>query len=220
MREGPRIVDLRATAIDSLDLSGAAAHLRGGGLVAYPTETVYGLGGLCTTEIIARIRELKGRSPEKPFIAVVRSADDVSRLSWTAAARELARIFWPGALTLVLRDPEAAFPWGVRSADGAVAVRVSPHPVVMRLLDAVAAPLLSTSANAAGESPARSGGEALEVVRRLGAGSEMWVLDVGLLPPSGPSTVVDCTASHPVVLREGTVPLGRLRCVLPDIHGR
>lgn len=217
---GPTVVDLRGGDIDSMDLGGVADHVRRGGLVAYPTETVYGLGGLCTTEAVARLRALKEREPEKPFIAVVRSADDVAGLSWSAEARELARIFWPGALTLVLGDPDGVFPPGVRSPAGSVAVRVSPHPLVARLLAAVAAPLTSTSANVPGESPARSGAEALEVARTLGAGPDMWVLDAGTLPPSGPSTVIDCTDARCVVIREGTVPLGRLRCVLPEIHGR
>ncbi|MCG6987680.1 MAG: L-threonylcarbamoyladenylate synthase [Gemmatimonadetes bacterium] len=217
---GPTVMDLRGADIDSMDLGGVADHVRGGGLAAYPTETVYGLGGLCTPKAVARLRALKRREPEKPFIAVVRGVDDVAGLSWTAEARELARIFWPGALTLVLGDPDGVFPPGVRSPAGSVAVRVSPHPLVARLLAAVAAPLTSTSANVPGESPARSGTEALEVARTLGAGPEMWVLDAGTLPPSGPSTVIDCTNARCVVIREGTVPLGRLRCVLPEIHGR
>lgn len=217
---GPRVVDLRGSDPDVLDLDEVAGHIRGGGLVAYPTETVYGLGGLCTEAAVAGLGLLKRRDPNKPFIVVVRSVDDVAELSWTAEARELARIFWPGALTLVLPDPQRVFPQGVRSPAGTVAVRVSPHPVVARLLAAVGAPLTSTSANAPGAPPARSGADALEVVGALGAGPEVWVLDAGTLPPSGPSTVVDCTGVHPMVLREGTVPVGRLRCVLPDIHGR
>jgi L-threonylcarbamoyladenylate synthase len=217
---GPTVLDLRGAEVDSLELAGVADHVRGGGLVAYPTETVYGLGGLCTTEAVDRLRALKRREPEKPFIAVVRGVADVAGLSWSAEARELARIFWPGALTLVLGDPDGVFPPGVRTPAGTVAVRVSPHPLVARLLAAVGAPLTSTSANVPGESPALSGTRALDVVRALGAGPEMWVLDAGTLPPSGPSTVIDCTDARCVVVREGTVPLGRLRCALPDIHGR
>lgn len=220
MSAGPRVVDLRGADLDALDLDAVAAHIRDGGLVAYPTETVYGFGGLCTEASVGRLRTLKRREPEKPFIAVIRSVDDVRGLAWTPEARELAGIFWPGALTLVLPDPEGVFPAGVRSPSGAVAVRVSPHPLVRRLLDAVGAPLTSTSANVPGGPPAQSGAEALAVARRLEAGQETWVLDYGTLPPSSPSTVVDCTSAEPVVVREGTVPVGRLRCVLPEIHGR
>jgi tRNA A37 threonylcarbamoyladenosine synthetase subunit TsaC/SUA5/YrdC len=90
---------------------------------------------------------------------------------------------------------------------------------VQALLERLDAPLTSTSANAPGTEPARSGDEALAAARALDAGAEMLVLDAGTLPGSGPSTIVDCTGARPVVVREGTVPLHRLRCALPDIHG-
>lgn len=220
VKEGPRVVDLRGVDVDDYDLGAVADHVRGGGLLAYPTETVYGFGSACTHEAVNRLRGLKRRQADKPFLVVIRGMADVEALSWSGEARELARIFWPGSLTLVLRDPEGIFPPGVRSLSGVVAVRVSPHPLVTRLLDAVGSPLTSTSANVPGASPARSGTEALQMARSLGAGPEMWVLDAGTLPPSGPSTVVDCTGAQSVVVREGTVPLGRLRCALPEIHGR
>ncbi len=220
MSDGPSVMELRGVDLGAVDLGPVAEHLREGGLVAYPTETLYGFGGLCTEGAVGRLYALKHREPEQPFIVLIRQEDDAPGLSWTRSARELASIFWPGALTLVLPDPDGTFPAGVRSSSGAVAVRVSPHPVVCRLLDAVGAPITSTSANAPGGPPALSGTEALGVARTLGAGEEMWVLDQGTLPPSGPSTVVDCTGTEPVVVREGTVPIGRLRCVLPEIHGR
>jgi L-threonylcarbamoyladenylate synthase len=217
---GPVVVDVRAAGVASIDLGAAAEHVRRGGLLIYPTETVYGLGGLCTPDAVDRVRLLKRREADKPFIVLVATAAEVAGLGWTDEARELAGIFWPGSLTLVLPDPRGIFPAGVRSPRGAVAVRVSPHALVVRLLAAVGAPMTSTSVNAAGGPPARSGAEALRTARSLGAGSELWVLDAGTLPPSSPSTVVDCTGTHAVVVREGTVPVGRLRCVLPEIHGR
>jgi tRNA threonylcarbamoyl adenosine modification protein (Sua5/YciO/YrdC/YwlC family) len=168
---------------------------------------------------VAELRRLKGRTEDKPFIALVRSMEDAADLEWTDAARELVRFFWPGPLTLVLSDPLGIFPGGVRDErSGAVAVRVSPHPLVARLLDAVGGPLTSTSVNVAGASPVSSGTDAEAVVRRLGGGRVV-VLDVGTLPPSAPSTVLDCTAPEPVVLREGAVPVARLRCAVPEIHG-
>lgn len=217
---GPRVVDLRGVDIGSFDFVEVAAHVRAGGFVAYPTETVYGFGGLCTRGSVEGLRHLKRRQADKPFIAMIRDLADAERLSWSEEARELARIFWPGALTLVLRDPEGIFPSGVRGASEAVAVRVSPHPLVRRLLEVVGTPVTSTSANAPGQPPASSGSEALDVARSLGAGPEMWVLDIGVLPPSEPSTVVDCTGVEPVVLRAGTVPVTRLRCAVPEIHER
>ena len=220
MVSGPAILDLRGTLPTPSELAPVADHLRSGGLLAYPTETVYGFGGLCTPTEVERLRSLKRRAEDRPLLVLVRDAHAAAGLRWSDEARELASIFWPGALTLVLADPERIFPEGVRSADGGVAVRMSPHPLVAALLELLPTPLTSTSANAPGEAPARSGQEALHAAVTLGAGTEMLVLDGGHLPPSGPSTIVDCTGAAPVVIREGTLPLSRLRCALPALHAR
>ena len=218
MSEGPRRIDLRAD--PDADLSGAARHVAAGGLVAYPTETVYGVGGSTSEASVARLRRLKSREAERPFILLVESAEAIARLRWTSEARTLADSFWPGSLTLVLEDPLGIFPrWVSDAGRRAVAVRVSPHPVVARLLQAIGGPLTSTSLNAPGEPPASSGPEAVEVASRLGD-PDVLVLDVGTLPRSGPSTLVDCTGAGPVVLREGSIPTSRLRCAVPEIHGR
>jgi L-threonylcarbamoyladenylate synthase len=192
------------------------AHLRGGKVIAYPTETVYGLGGTIAPEAVTRVRALKSRDAGKPLIALVPSSDAVAGLRWTEEARELARIFWPGPLTLVLEDPLGIFPDGVRDEDTrAVGIRVSPHPLVVRLLAELGGPLTSTSLNAPGERPAASGVEALDVLRRLG-GHDVLLLDGGHLAPAKPSSVVDCTGPEPVVIREGAVTTNRLRCVVPQ----
>jgi L-threonylcarbamoyladenylate synthase len=166
------------------------------------------------------VRALKARDRDKPLIALVPSAHSVSELRWTDDARELARIFWPGPLTLVLEDPLGIFPPGVRHEDThAVGVRVSPHPLVARLLDGLGGPLTSTSLNAPGEAPAESGEDAVDVLRRLGA-PDVLVMDAGTLDPSLPSSVVDCTGRVPVVLREGAVPTSRIRCAVPSLEER
>jgi L-threonylcarbamoyladenylate synthase len=215
--EEPERLDLRGD--PDRDLSDVARHVRAGGLVAYPTETVYGVGGSLEEKAVDRLRRLKSREAARPFILLVESMAAVERLRWTPAARALAEAFWPGSLTLVLEDPLGIFPrWVSDSGRRAVGVRVSPHPLVARLLKEVGGPITSTSLNAPGEPPATSGSEAVEVIRRLG-GHDVLVLDVGTLPPSGPSTVVDCTGDEPVVLREGTIPTSRLRCANPRSHG-
>jgi L-threonylcarbamoyladenylate synthase len=201
------------------ELAPALAHLRGGGLLAYPTETVYGLGGAAEQAPLRRLLALKGRGGAHPVLLLVAGPDAVPGLVWTHAARELAEVFWPGAVTLVLSDPAATFPPGVRSSVGGVAVRQSAHPVAAALVRGLGAPITSTSANAPGEPPARTGGEAVTAASSLGVGpDELVLLDGGLLKPSAPSTVVDCTASVPRVLREGAVPLQRLRCVVTETH--
>lgn len=199
-------------------LAPAVAHARAGGLLAYPTATVYGFGGMLEPGAVEALLALKNRDRARPVLLLVRSADDTPGLVWTPAARELADVFWPGALTLVLADPEGRYPPGVRSEAGAVAVRQSAHPVAAGLVEALGAPITSTSANARGQPPAASGDEAAAVVRELQAGDRVLVLDVGRLPPSEPSTVVDCTGPECRVLRAGAVPVSRLRCVRPVIH--
>ena len=192
-------------------------HLRGGGLVAYPTETVYGFGCLLREPALARLVALKGRGADKPLLLLVPGRSAVAGLAWTEEARELAQVFWPGALTLVLGDPGGTFPAATRRRDGAVAVRESPHPLVRKLLALVGEPITSTSANREGEAPATDGDAALAVAEALGAGDEMWVLDQGALPASAPSTIVDCAGGEPRVLRAGATPAYRLRCVLGGI---
>ena len=212
-----RTLDLRAD--PDADLVEVVEHLRGGGVVAYPTETVYGLGGMCTARGVLGVQEFKGRGSHKPLIVLVDSAETVQGLGWTEGARELAKIFWPGPVTLVLRDPHGIFPPGVRSEEtGSVGVRVTPHPIAARLVAELGAPLTSTSLNRSGQTPVSSGHEAGELCAR--GATAVWVLNAGTLPPSGPSTVVDCTGNEPVVLREGIVPIGRLRCAIPEIHGQ
>ncbi len=198
------------------DLAKVVAHLERDGVIAYPTETVYGFGSLGTLSGIRRVYELKRRGRDKPLIALVPSAASVEALAWTDEAKKLASIFWPGAVTLVLGDPHGIFLSGVRSVDGTVAVRVSPQPIVGRLLERLGVPLTSTSLNEPDREPARSGTEAAAVIERLGR-SDVWLLDGGTLPESGPSTIIDCTSGTPTVLREGTVSVGRLRCVIPEI---
>ena len=211
-----RTVDFRAPPFDASALQAVADHLRSGGLVAYPTETVYGFGSGLDRNAVDRLLALKGRDPDRPLLVLIPEDDGTEGLRWTPEARLLAEVFWPGALTLVLADPEERFPPGVRSPEGGVAVRRSPHPVAAALVEALDAPLTSTSANPPGEPPARSAGEAALAARSLGAGDEMWVVDGGPLEPSPPSTIVDCSGPEPRVLRSGAVPTDRLRCVRPE----
>lgn len=213
----PARVDVRTEPYDPASLAAVVGHLRDGGLVAYPTETVYGFGCLARPEPVRRLLELKGREPDRPLLLLIPGPEAVSGLEWTPEARELARAFWPGAVTLVLADPARRFPPGVRSPRGGVAVRRTPHPVAQALVEALGEPLTSTSVNAPGDEPARTADEAEAVIRKLGCGDETWLLDGGALPPSEPSTIIDCTGPDLRVLREGAVPVSRLRCVRPEL---
>ncbi len=214
----PRVLDFGNYPVAGSELEPVVDHLRGGGLLAYPTETVYGLGGLVIEAVLDRLTAAKSRHPDKPFVLLVPSRESVSELIWPQEAVELADVFWPGSVTLVLRDADERFPGGVRSPSGTVAVRMSPHPLVRDLVGALGEPLISTSANAPGRPPALSADEALEAVGALSVETGTWVLDGGRLEASAPSTIIDCSGEEPVMLREGTVPLDRVRCVLPGVE--
>lgn len=199
-------------------LDPAVDHLRGGGLIAYPTETVYGFGGSVKDSAVGALTRLKRRGPGQSLLLLIEDPTTVSELEWPPVARELAGLFWPGPLTLVLADPQSRFPQGVRSRSGGVAVRQAGHPIARALVAALGGPLTSTSANAPGQPPARSAAEAVAAAAACGAPPDLLVIDGGPLVPSAPSTLVDCTGSRPVLLREGAVPLSRLRCALPELE--
>ncbi len=205
--------------VESSRVREIAVHLDRGGLLAYPTETVYGLGSAATSEGVELLRRMKGRSAERPFLALIPDPED-RQLAWTPAARALAEHFWPGPLTLVLRDPTERFPPGVRDEEGRVAVRVSPHPFVRKLARIWPHPLLSTSANRSGGRPAMTADEAAGALAHRPGVDRLWVVEGGRLPPSSPSTLVDCSDSVPVVLRAGAVPVGRLQAVVATIRTR
>ena len=214
----PRVIDVRDTTRAAHTLDSVLEHVSGGGLLAYPTETVYGFGGVLTRSVIEGLVALKRRDRAKPMLLLVPDREAVSDLTWTPEAIELAEVFWPGSVTLVLSDPGARYPDGVRGPAGNVAIRVSPHLLVRELVRGLGGPILSTSANRSGEAPALDAQSALGAAVAAGAGEELWVLDGGDLDPSRPSTIIDCSGPVPVVLRQGAVPLGQVRCVLPVIR--
>lgn len=207
----------------------AVAHLRGGGLLAYPTETVYGLGARVTDAGVTAVQAMKGRGPGTPFLALLpwtRGGIEELRirapwgaaLGWTEAAVSLAAHSWPGPLTLILEDGAESWPAGVRNERGGVGVRVSPHPFVQDLLAELDEPLLSTSANPMGEPAALSADEAEARLHGRPGWDLCRVVDAGRVPPSLPSTVVDCTGDRPRLLREGAFPLDALRNLIKTIH--
>lgn len=189
------------------------AHVAGGMLLAYPTETVYGLGSAPTAPALDRLAQRKGRPPGKPFLLLIDGLEmlEATGLVLDAHARVLAREFWPGPLTLVLRGGEGKLPERLRGVEGGIAVRWTSHRGVARLLRHLGHPLTSTSANHPGR-PAAPGPEAIErdFAAAISAG-ELLVLDGGTLGNVPPSTLVDCTGSVPRMVREGAIPRHELR---------
>lgn len=194
------------------------AHLRAGGVMAYPTETVYGFGGTLEPAALTAVAHLKSRDERKPFILLVSNPAQCAGLEWNESAQALAREFWPGPLTLALTATSGDYPPQVIAPGGTVAVRETPHQALRTLLHALGEPITSTSANLRGQPPAASADEAAEVLYQLEA-DDVWLLDGGALPPSAPSTLVDCSVDPVRVLRIGAIPVESLRKVVERVDG-
>jgi L-threonylcarbamoyladenylate synthase len=184
--------------------------LKHGGLVAFPTDTVYGVGALAfDAAAVESIYAAKDRPVEKAIPVLIGGPEDLDKVTAEIPpiAAKLAARFWPGALTLVV--PKHTHLPEVVSATATVGVRVPDHPVARALLRA-AGPMAVTSANISGQDSPKTAGE---VSRQLN-GRIPLILDGGETPGGVPSTVVACLGSEPVILREGPVTLKDIQCVL------
>ena len=202
---------------DRAGIEAAARQLRTGGLVAFPTETVYGLGADATDDrAVARIFEAKGRPRFNPLI--VHAPDLAAHRAWAIfddRALRLADAFWPGALTLVLkRTPDAAVSRLVSAGLETVAVRAPDHPVAQALLAAADRPVAAPSANRSGRlSPT----EASHVAASLGKAVDL-ILDGGPCPGGLESTVLSLAGETPVLLRPGLVTRAAIEAVIGPVQ--
>jgi L-threonylcarbamoyladenylate synthase len=193
--------------------AGAPEHvlevLRRGGLIVYPTDTVYGLGADPTNgDAVARLFAAKQRPGGQPVSVIVASLDAAK--AWAVIpprAEALCRPWLPGPVTLLFR-PTAATPRAIVSAEGRVAIRVPKHPVAL-LLAKLFGPITATSANVHGKPPPV---EAWQAADQLGESVDVY-LDAGPCPVARESTVVDLTGEEPRVIREGAVSADRLGLV-------
>ncbi len=203
---------------DAAALTRAAECLRQGGLVAFPTETVYGLGvHALDRAAVQRLFAAKGRPANDPLIVHIESVERLRNLvlSVPDAARDLAARFWPGPLTLVLpRSPQV--PDEVTAGLNTVAVRVPGHAVALKLLAVAGVPVAAPSANLFSRpSPTR----ASHVIDDLGGRIDL-VVDGGPTQVGVESTVLDLTGDVPTILRPGAVSLDMLRAILPRVEQR
>lgn len=185
------------------DLDRAVAALERGGVAVYPTETLYGLGADATSEpALRRVTALKGRDRGKPISVLVASRAMLSNVveALSGIADRLAGEFWPGALTLVLRArPEVSTL--LTGGSGTIGVRISSHPLAQTLVERLGRPLTATSANPGGlEAPVE-----VEEARRYFASGVDAYLDGGRCPGGPGSTIIECLADVPVLLREGAI---------------
>ena len=188
---------------DPAAIARAADTLRAGGVIALPTDTVYGVAahGLLN-DAVEKIYLIKERPNEKAIPLLLASADDVQQVAREVppAARRLMERFWPGALTLVLKK-QPHLPPAVTATD-TVAVRVPDHPAVRLLVRALGAPLAATSANKSGQPELL---DAQSIADVLGARLDL-ILDGGRCTGGVPSTVVDVSVEPMRVLRVGAIP--------------
>lgn len=198
---------LAVTEPDAVDT--AKTVLEAGGVVALPTDTVYGVGVPAhNVDGIRRLYSIKGRDAAKAIPVLIAAAEDLEEVAQPDnRARKLAAAFWPGALTLVLPRqphlPEALSPYAT------IGVRVPDHPVALTLLRAVG-PMAVTSANRSGEPDSLT---AAAVLEQLGGRIDM-VLDGGPTPGGQPSTVVEFAGKTPKVLRSGPISEAEIRGIL------
>ncbi len=192
-------------------VTAALEHLAGGGILGIPTETVYGLAGHLRPDVVERIFNLKGRSPQNPLPLQTHSLENVLHLgfSLSAGAMRLARVYWPGSLTLILNRPPFLPGWYAPGEEG-IALRVPSHPLCLGILGALEPPLAVTSANITGAPPARTPEELAVILKDA---DDLLILTSDHRPTGTASAVVDSRGENPVLLRSGTIPMEKIRAV-------
>jgi L-threonylcarbamoyladenylate synthase len=193
----------------------AVSILKNGGVVAYPTDTVYGLGACMTdTTAVDRIFQVKGRPKGMALPVLLADSSQIREIVKTIppAAQRLADEFFPGALTIILPKSDAV-PEIITGGGTTVAYRIPNHPVPLALIKGLGKPIVGTSANLSGQPSALT---AAEVQVQIGDKIDM-VIDGGKCPGGIESTVIDLSGDRPVIRRQGAISIERLRIILPDI---
>jgi len=191
----------------------AAELIRSGRIVAYPTETFYGLGtDALSSPAVENLFALKGREPGKPIPVLIADREMLERIVLRIEPRDelLIRNFWPGPLTLIFRARKTV-PANLTSGTGKIGVRISSHPISLRLCRRVGRPITATSANPAGKPATRS---AAQVKRYFSARVDL-ILEAGRLAGKKGSTVLDLTFHPAILVREGEIPREKLEAFLP-----
>lgn len=213
----PTLLNLDAAQPDKTFIARAAEVLRAGKLVAFPTETVYGLGGDATNEqAVAAIFAAKGRPTFNPLIIHMADFSGLSAyVDISPLAENLAAHFMPGALTLILpRKKDAALSWLVSAGMDTLAVRIPSHAVARALLREVGRPIAAPSANRSGSVSATT---PLHVLESLGDKVDL-ILGAGRSPIGIESTILDITAPVPVILRQGGVTQSEIEAVIGKVN--
>jgi L-threonylcarbamoyladenylate synthase len=207
-------VTARVVADDEAGRQEAIETLRAGGIVALPTDTVYGIGvALNAPRGIERLFEAKARPPDKAIMLLLAEAEQATDVAeFGAAARVLAAAGWPGGLSLVLpQKPAVRLPAILTAGSSTIGVRLPDHPTP-RALAAALGPLPVTSANLSGQPTATT---ADAILADLGEAVDL-ILDGGPARGGRASTVIDCSTGRPRLLRDGAIPAAALAAILDD----
>lgn len=201
-----QVLDVNPESPEKDVIEKAAKILQLGGMVVYPTETVYGLGVNVIDEMAVRkIFEVKGRDARKPISVAFRDLDQAAKyVEFTDESRRLAEMFMPGSLTMIL---PAKVPLGDMFGGEKTAVRIPSNKVFQELAKSIKFPITATSANVSGNQEPTL---VKHVVEQIGDKVDL-IIDAGETKFSKPSTVVDFTGREPVVVREGVVPKERIK---------
>ena len=186
----------------------AVRVLREKGVIIYPTETLYGLGANpLFPEAMERIYAVKGRDALKPIPFLIKDQETLASLveEVPPMGRELIKRYWPGPLTLIFRAKKG-LQMPLKGKDGTIGLRISSHPVARRIVEALDAPLTSTSANIAGAEDLLDG----ERMAQLFGNQVDLIIDAGKVPGIG-STVIDLTVSPPRMVRQGMIKVPHCR---------
>ena len=197
-------------------LAHAADVIRGGGIIVYPTETLYGIGADASNPAaILRVFKLKKRKDDKPVLVIINYRASLEPLvrRISESADQLIEKFWPGPLTMVF-DATFRVPDELTQGGGKIGVRIPSSELCLQLLKECGSPITSTSANVSGGSVPRT---ISKIEKALGLGVDLY-LGGGELPVSKPSTVVDVSGSILRVLREGAIPIKRIQKLIPNIQ--
>ncbi|MCC3764983.1 threonylcarbamoyl-AMP synthase [Glycomyces sp. TRM65418] len=212
-----RLFNCRKIKDRATGLKSAARAVTGGRLVVIPTDTVYGIG--CDAFNHAAVQALlaakgRGRDMAPPVLIGSKRALDGIASDLPASAKELVEAFWPGPLTVVV-PYTPSLTWDLGDTDGTVAVRMPLHPLALELLKETG-PMAVSSANKHGQPPAET---AADAKAQLGSDVSVY-LEAGPSEDNLPSTIVDCVAHPPQILREGVLSLEQIRKIVPETLDR
>ncbi|HOX15532.1 MAG TPA: L-threonylcarbamoyladenylate synthase [Smithellaceae bacterium] len=199
----PEILKISADRSEEDVITSAAAIISRGGVIAYPTETIYGLGADATNEqAIRRIFEIKGRDFANPISVIIGNPRDIYPLvrEVTDTAQKLMETFWPGPLTIVFKSADGVLPL-ITANTGKIGIRLTSHEVARQIAAKTGKPLTATSANLSGAQECAS---ASEVAVQLGDKIDA-IIDLGNTSGTIGSTIIDITCAPLAILREGAI---------------